>query len=186
MLLLASLLIFLTLILLLPLLLLSTLLLAMLLLPLVFFGPSCRSGLCYLLASLLWLASLVLLPSLLLVFPPVLDSCCWRSLIFRARIYRPQFRVSSKQKNIYFGSNRNKPKQDLFRVCFGLFRETKNKLFRFVSVFRTYIETTETNRNNPKFSEKYENTKKICFETNRKKLKTPPKKPKNGKTLHFL
>ncbi len=41
-----------------------------------------------------------------------------------------------------FGSNRNKPKQDLFRVCFGLFRETKNKKFRFVSVFRTYIETT--------------------------------------------
>jgi hypothetical protein len=75
--------------------------------------------------------------------------------------------VSSKQTNINFGSNRNKPKQDLFRVCFGLFRETKNKKFRFVSVFRTYIETTETkrsvshqnetNRNNPKFSEKYPN-----------------------------
>jgi hypothetical protein len=40
-------------------------------------------------------------------------------------------------------------------------------LFRFISVFRTYIETTETNRtvseqtvtnlNNPKFSEKYQN-----------------------------
>jgi hypothetical protein len=54
--------------------------------------------------------------------------------------------VSSKQTKIIFGSNRNKPKQDLFRVCFGLFRETKNKQFRFVSVFRTYIETTETNR----------------------------------------
>ncbi len=72
-------------------------------------------------------------------------------------------RVSSKQtKN--FGSNLNKTKQDLFRVCFGLFRETKNKKFRFVSVFQTFIETTktnrtvlqqtETNRNNPKFSEK--------------------------------
>jgi hypothetical protein len=35
-------------------------------------------------------------------------------------------RVSSKQTKINFGSNRNKPKQDLFRVCFGLFRETKN------------------------------------------------------------
>jgi hypothetical protein len=35
-------------------------------------------------------------------------------------------RVSSKQRKINFGSNRNKPKQDLFRVCFGLFRETKN------------------------------------------------------------
>jgi hypothetical protein len=55
-------------------------------------------------------------------------------------------RVSSKQTNINFGSNGKKPKQDLFRVCFGLFRETKNKIFRFVSVFRTYIETTETNR----------------------------------------
>ncbi len=55
-------------------------------------------------------------------------------------------RVSSKQTKIIFGWNRNKPKQDLFRVCFGLFRETNNKKFRFVSVFRTYIETTETNR----------------------------------------
>jgi hypothetical protein len=35
-------------------------------------------------------------------------------------------RVSSKQTKINFGSNRNKPKLDLFRVCFGLFRETKN------------------------------------------------------------
>ncbi len=71
-------------------------------------------------------------------------------------------RVSSKQTKKNFGSNRNKPKQDLFRFCFGLFRETKNKKFRFVSVFRTYIETietnrtvsrqTETNRNNPNFS----------------------------------
>ena len=58
----------------------------------------------------------------------------------------PPPRVSSKQTKIIFGSNRNKPKQDLFRVCFGLFRETKKKKFRFVSVFRTYIETTETNR----------------------------------------
>jgi hypothetical protein len=55
-------------------------------------------------------------------------------------------RVSSKQTKINFGSNRNKPKQDLFRVCFGLFRETKNQIFRFVSVFRAYIETTEKNR----------------------------------------
>jgi hypothetical protein len=59
-------------------------------------------------------------------------------------------RVSSKQTKINFGSNRNKPKQDLFRVCFGLFRETKNKIFWFVSVFRIYIKTTETNRNKPK------------------------------------
>ncbi len=51
-------------------------------------------------------------------------------------------RVSSKQTKINFGWNRNNPKQDLFCVCFGLYRETKNKKFGFVSV----NETTETNR----------------------------------------
>jgi hypothetical protein len=56
-------------------------------------------------------------------------------------------RMSSKQTKKNFGSNRNKPKQDLFQLFFGLFCETKSKNFRFVSVFRTYIETTETNRN---------------------------------------
>ncbi len=109
-------------------------------------------------------------------------------------------RVSSKQTKINFGSNLNKPKQDLFRVCFGLFRETKNKTFRFVSVFRTYIETTETNRsvshqtqtnlNNLKFYEKYPNILSFklfgwvfCFETNRKneKTKKSEKKRKNPK-----
>ncbi len=55
-------------------------------------------------------------------------------------------RVSSKQTKIDFGSNRSKPKQDLFPVCFNVFRENNNKKFRFVLVFRTYIETTETNR----------------------------------------
>jgi hypothetical protein len=55
-------------------------------------------------------------------------------------------RVSSKETKINFVSDRNKPKQDLFRICFGLFRETKKNKFWFVSVFRTYIETTETNR----------------------------------------
>jgi hypothetical protein len=48
--------------------------------------------------------------------------------------FNTQVTVSSKQTKLNFGSNRNKPKQDLFRVCFGLFRETKNKKFRFVSV----------------------------------------------------
>jgi hypothetical protein len=55
-------------------------------------------------------------------------------------------RVSSKQSNFFFGSNRNKSKLNLFRLFFGLFRETKKHFFRFVSVFRTGIETTETNR----------------------------------------
>ncbi len=72
-----------------------------------------------------------------------------------------------KQTKNNFGSNQNKPKRDLFRLCFGLFHETKNKRFWFVLVFRTYIETTEanrnvskqtkTNRNNPKFSKKFQN-----------------------------
>jgi hypothetical protein len=69
-------------------------------------------------------------------------------------------RVSSKWKKKNFGSNRNKPKQDLFRVCFGLFRETKKKIFRFVSVFRTFIETTETNRTVSKRTETIRNVLK--------------------------
>jgi hypothetical protein len=32
------------------------------------------------------------------------------------------------------------------KINFGLFHETKNKIFQFVSVFRTHIETIETNR----------------------------------------
>jgi hypothetical protein len=46
-----------------------------------------------------------------------------------------------------FDWNRKKPKQDLFRLCFFLFCETKNKKFglcRFISVFQTYIETNRT------------------------------------------
>ncbi len=54
--------------------------------------------------------------------------------------------MSSKQSNFFFCLNRNKPKVNLFWLFFGLFRETKKHLFRFVSVFWTGIETTETNR----------------------------------------
>jgi hypothetical protein len=54
--------------------------------------------------------------------------------------------VSLKRK-IFFGSNLNKPKQDLFRLCFGLFRETKKlKISVCFGLFQTYIETFETNR----------------------------------------
>ncbi len=43
--------------------------------------------------------------------------------------------------------SRLKPKLNLFRLFFGLlFRETKNFFFRFVTMFWTGIETTETNR----------------------------------------
>jgi hypothetical protein len=66
------------------------------------------------------------------------------------------------EKNKIFGSNRNKPKQDLFRICFGLFRETK-KNFRFVSVFRTFIETTETNRTVSKQTETTQNFLKNIY-----------------------
>ncbi len=73
-------------------------------------------------------------------------------------------RVSSKQTKEKFGSNRNKPKQDLFPVCFGLFRRPKTKNFGsfrcFESIYRNNWNKQnclETNRNNPKFSEKYQN-----------------------------
>jgi hypothetical protein len=63
-------------------------------------------------------------------------------------------RVSLKLSNLFFGSNRNKPKLNLFWLFFGLFRETKKQFFRFVSVFRTGIETTKTNRIFSKQTEK--------------------------------
>ncbi len=62
--------------------------------------------------------------------------------------------VRNSRTSSYLGCPRNKfffrfePKLDLFRLFFGLFRETKQIFFRFVSVFRTGIETTETNRTN--------------------------------------
>jgi hypothetical protein len=85
-------------------------------------------------------------------------------------------RVSSKWKKYIFGSNRNKPKQDLFRVCFGLFRETKKHFFRFVSVFRTFIETTETNKTVSKRTETIRNFLKYAL---LKKIKTWLKVHKN-------
>jgi hypothetical protein len=56
-------------------------------------------------------------------------------------------RVSTKKTKKNFGSNRNIPKLNLFRlisriVCFA---KPKNKIFRFVLVFRIRIETTKTN-----------------------------------------
>jgi hypothetical protein len=56
-----------------------------------------------------------------------------------------------------FGSNRNKPKLNLFRFIFGLFRETNKFFFRFVSVRFGISDQYRNNRN-----------KQICFETNRK------------------
>jgi hypothetical protein len=68
--------------------------------------------------------------------------------------WRGRGRVSSKQSNFFFGSNRNKPKHNLFWFIFGLFRETKKLFFWFVSVFRIQFETTETNRSVSKQTEK--------------------------------
>ncbi len=91
-------------------------------------------------------------------------------------------RVSSKQTKINFGSNRNKPKQDLFRVCFGLFLETKKKIFSVCfGVSNLYRNNRnkqncfETNRNNPEFSEKYQ----ICSlnTTNLQRLRINKKNP---------
>ncbi len=69
----------------------------------------------------------------------------------------PGPRVSSKWKIKFFGSNRNKPKQDLFRVCFGLFRETQKNFSVCFGVSNLYRNNRnkqncfETNRNNPEF-----------------------------------
>jgi hypothetical protein len=64
-------------------------------------------------------------------------------------------RVSSKQTKINFGSNRNKPKQDLFRVCFCLFRETKKNfcLFRCFELISKQPKQTDLFRNKPKQTE---------------------------------
>ncbi len=60
-------------------------------------------------------------------------------------------RVSSKQLNIFFGSNRNKPKLNLFRLFFDLFHETKKKIFRFVSVCFGFSDQYRNNRNKQNF-----------------------------------
>ncbi len=100
---------------------------------------------------------------------PSLNSLIWIKIVKSDNVniwtwasYCCRSRVSSKWKKNNFGSNRNKPKQDLFRVCFGSFRETKNIFFRFVSVFRTYIETTETKRT---VSKRTETIRKISQNT---------------------
>ncbi len=65
-------------------------------------------------------------------------------------------RLSSKQTNKIFGSNRNKPKQDLFWLCFGLFRETEKKnsvcfgLFRCFEPISNRLKQTELFQKEPK------------------------------------
>jgi hypothetical protein len=74
-------------------------------------------------------------------------------------------RVSSKQTKINFGSNQNKICFVFFSVCFvkpkiknfGLFQcyKPKSKQPKQTELFRNKLKQTETNGNNPKFSEKY-------------------------------
>ncbi len=66
-------------------------------------------------------------------------------------------RVSSKQSNIFFGPNQNKPKLNLFRLFFGLFRETKKHffgLFRCFGPVSKQPKQTEFSRNKPKQTKK--------------------------------
>jgi hypothetical protein len=60
------------------------------------------------------------------------------------------YNTKTKQTKINFGSNRNKPKQDLFRVCFGLFREKKFGLFRCFEPISKQPKQTDLFRNKPK------------------------------------
>jgi hypothetical protein len=53
--------------------------------------------------------------------------------------------VSSKQ-SIFFRFEPKQTETQSFSLFFGLFCETQKNFFRFVSVFRTGVETTETNR----------------------------------------
>ncbi len=77
----------------------------------------------------------------------------------------------------FFGSNQNEPKLNLLRLFVSFLRETKQIFFRFVSVFRTGIETTETNRNKPKKISKKQISIRVSskqltfFRSNRNNLK---------------
>ncbi len=62
-------------------------------------------------------------------------------------------RVSSKQANFVFGSNRNKPKLNLFRLFFGLFCKTKKHFFRFVPVYFGDPDRYRNNQNKQHFLE---------------------------------
>jgi hypothetical protein len=66
-------------------------------------------------------------------------------------------RVSSKQSNFFFGSNRNKPKLNLLRLFVDFFRETKKHFFGLFRCFRLVSKQpkqTEFSRNKLKQTEK--------------------------------
>jgi hypothetical protein len=93
---------------------------------------------------------------------PVAD---WSEFTRRNIPNKPETRINSRKveelgvgcprnNKFVFRSNRNKPKLNLFWLFFSLFRKTQKHFFRFVSVFQTGIETTETNRTLSKQTEK--------------------------------
>jgi hypothetical protein len=80
-------------------------------------------------------------------------------------------RVSSKQTNFFSvrtETNRNSICFGSFSVCFAKLITNFFGLFRFVSVFRTRFETTETNRSVSKQTEKNEKTYKLINCTDKK------------------
>ncbi len=74
-------------------------------------------------------------------------------------------RVSSKQSNFVFGSNRNKPKLNLFRLFFGLFRETKNIFFGLFWFDSVCFGVSDRYRNNRKKTQLCQNKLKNLQKT---------------------
>jgi hypothetical protein len=79
-----------------------------------------------------------------------------------AQLFFMPTRVSSKQSNIFFGSNRNSICFGCFSVCFAKPKNIFFGLLRFVLVFWTSSETTEKNRI---FSKQTETNQKIPQKT---------------------
>jgi len=67
--------------------------------------------------------------------------------------------LRSIQKNI-FGLNRKEPKHNLFRLCFGLFRETKKKLI--FGLLRCFEHVSKQPKQTKLFRKKPKKTKKNC------------------------
>jgi hypothetical protein len=68
-------------------------------------------------------------------------------------LYLYRIRVTSKQSNFFFGSNRNKPKLNLFRFFSVCFAKPKNNFFRFVSVCFGVSDRYRNNQNKQNFLE---------------------------------
>jgi len=53
--------------------------------------------------------------------------------------------IHERCSRIDIGVNLKEPKRNMFRFFFGFLHENKQTIFRFVSVIRTCVETTELN-----------------------------------------